>query len=80
MLVITRKDGEAIDFMVNGVRGRIVLHIDRGRARMVFDAPRDFQVLRSELTPHDSRFANVATTDGDAGTDATAASEGARSN
>jgi sRNA-binding carbon storage regulator CsrA len=49
MLVITRKDGEGIDFDCNGVRGRIRFECLRGKVKVMFDAPTVFHVVRSEL-------------------------------
>jgi len=57
-LALTRKIGEQtiIQFECNGELIELVqtiIDIDRGQVRMLFDAPKEVKITRSELISHD---------------------------
>lgn len=49
MLVLSRKSGEKIIIVANGVEMEFTALIEQGKVRLVFDAPDDFDIFRSEV-------------------------------
>lgn len=58
MLVLSRKKDESIVLLVAGGIKITVLRADGGRVKLGIDAPKDVQILRSEL--HESNQEAVA--------------------
>lgn len=68
MLVISRVSGEKFRVMVGEVPVWItLLELDRGKARIGIDAPRDCAVHREELLPLEERHKRLTPVGNDAG-------------
>lgn len=49
MLVIDRKDQEVVKIFVNDIEFTILVALEKGKVKLVFDAPKIVEIWRTEL-------------------------------
>lgn len=54
-LVIDRKDQEEVKIFVGDVSFKILIALEKGKAKLVFDAPREVEIWRIELLKNGER-------------------------
>lgn len=54
-LVIDRKDQEKVKIFVGDISFEILIALEKGKAKLVFDAPRTVEIWRTELLPDGKR-------------------------
>jgi sRNA-binding carbon storage regulator CsrA len=55
MLVIDRKDQQKVTIFVGDVTFEILIALEKGKAKLLFDAPRVVQIWRTELLQNGER-------------------------
>jgi len=55
MLVIDRKDQEKVKIFVGDVSFEILASLEKGKVKLVFDAPREVEIWRTELLKNGER-------------------------